>query len=103
MSGRNDFTALVQGSSVIVVDALVSAVPDVGAPGDCEEADEERDGGNGEHGDGSAETGAYLWSSAGGGVATHTAALRVGGGRARQQKQRREAKQRSVSAEEMRH
>ncbi len=60
----------------------IRVMPDIGAAGDYEEADEERDGGNGEHGDGSAETGAYLWGGAGGGVAAHAAALRVGGGRA---------------------
>jgi hypothetical protein len=57
----------------------IRVMPDIGAPCDYEEADEERDGGNGEHGDGSAEPGAYLWSSAGGGVAAHAAALCVGG------------------------
>jgi hypothetical protein len=57
-------------------------MPDIGAAGDYEEAGEERDGGNGEHGDGSAETGTYLWGGAGGGIAAHAAALRVGCGSA---------------------
>ena len=61
-------------------------VPGVGAPCDCEEANEERDGRDGEDGDGSAEGGADLWGGAGSGVAAHAAALRVGGWHTAQQK-----------------
>lgn len=60
----------------------VGRMPCVASPSECEEADEECDGGNGEHGNGAAETGAYPRGGAGGGVAAHTAALCVDGERA---------------------
>lgn len=57
-------------------------MPDVGTPGDDEEADEERDGGDGEYGDGPVEASADLRSGARGGITAHAAALRVEGERA---------------------
>jgi hypothetical protein len=60
----------------------VGGLPCVASPREREEADEESDGGNGEHGNGAAETGAYLRGGAGGGVAAHATALCVGGERA---------------------
>jgi hypothetical protein len=54
-------------------------MPCVASPGERKEAYEERDGGNGEDGDGAAEASAYLGGGAGGGVAAHAAALCVGG------------------------
>jgi hypothetical protein len=60
----------------------VGRMPCVASAGDREEADEERDGGNGKHGNGTAEAGAYLRGGAGSGVAAHAAALCVGSERA---------------------
>ena len=53
-------------------------MPGIGAARHDEKTDEERDGGDGEYGDGSTQAGAYLRGGAGGGVAAHAAALRVG-------------------------
>ena len=86
MTSKYSIVAAVGGGRVREVG--VGAMPRVAAPGQREEADEERDGGNGKYGDGSAETRAYLWSRAGGGVAAHAAALCVSGERAGEEQDR---------------
>jgi len=64
---------------VVDVACCFGVMPRIGTPCDYEEAYEERDGGNGEYGDGSTQTCAYLGRGACGGVAAHAAALGVGG------------------------
>ena len=71
----------------VVVDAagFFHAMPCVEAPCHDKKGNEETDRGNGEDGDGSAESGADLWASAGSRVTAHTAALCAGDERGRQQ------------------
>jgi hypothetical protein len=92
-SGRAMHASSVGSCLAVVVDGLrfFAAMPCVGPVSYDEEGNEETDRGNGEDGDRPAEAGTDLRSGAGGGVAAHAAALRVGDERGPEQHHRHEA------------
>jgi hypothetical protein len=92
-NGRAMHAGSVGSSLAVVVDGLrfFAAMPCICPASYDDEADEERDGRNGEDGDGSTEAGTDLRSGAGGSVAAHAAALRTGHECGREQHDRHEA------------
>lgn len=101
-NGRAMHASSVGSSLAVVVDAagFFDAMPCVEAPCHDEKGNEERDGRNGEDGDGSTETGADLRSGTGGSVAAHAAALRAGHECGREQHHRHEANVEKVDLSE---